>query len=108
MCGATLDIEAHSQGGIVAAYGITQASSQAQSSLRYFIPVGSPLNGTPLASIGVDVLGVVPFITALLSGSATDKAQAIIGSVPILGTTLAACKPRQFPLQIAPPSALLQ
>jgi hypothetical protein len=106
-CGATLDVEAHSEGGPVVMSGIIQASSQAQSSLRNLIGLGPPWQGTPMASVGVDTLGAVNFVTALLSASLHSNLAAIIGSVPILGTTISDWEAGAFIPQLAPNSTYL-
>lgn len=71
-CGDQIDIDAHSEGGPVAAYGITQAQTQAQGLIKNFIGLGNPWNGTPLANVRVIIPGFEPLPTALLNLPLSD------------------------------------
>jgi pimeloyl-ACP methyl ester carboxylesterase len=81
-CGNKIDVEAHSEGGLVAAYGITQASTTTKNLISNFIGLGNPWTGTLAASGAVTLGGFIPYSTVSM-GSIGFYAGAIAEYVPL-------------------------
>jgi Divergent InlB B-repeat domain len=96
-CKSQIDVEAHSEGGPVAAYGITQALPQTQGLIRNFIGLGNPWEGTPAAGVGVTVQGYGPLPTAFLDLSGTP--------VKVAGATIQSWLNAPFAAQLQPPAS---
>lgn len=96
-CGNQIDVEAHSEGGPVAAYGITQAQSQTQSLINNFVGLGNPWNGTAAANNLVSARGYVPLHTILLNLSSS--------SIKFLPTTLLGLLNGPYATQLQPPAS---
>jgi hypothetical protein len=106
-CGNSIDIEAHSEGGPVAASGVTQASPATQALITNFVGLGNPWAGTPTASGAATVQGFVPFTTMLMNPLLV--APGIIAEyVPMIqGRTIESVLNAPFLPQLAPGSSLL-
>jgi hypothetical protein len=62
-----LDVEAHSEGGPVSAYGVTLAQPSTQALIKNLVGLGSPWLGTPVAQAAVTIQGWSPLLTVLLN-----------------------------------------
>jgi hypothetical protein len=106
-CGNSIDIEAHSEGGPVAASGVTQASPATQALITNFVGLGNPWAGTPTASGGAAVQGFVPFTTMMMNPMLVP-AGVIANFVPLIqGRTIEDVLNSPFMPQLQPGSTLL-
>jgi hypothetical protein len=101
-CGDQIDVEAHSEGGPVAAYGIIQAQPKAQGLIKNFIGLGNPWNGTPLADPGVTIQGFEPLLTALLNLGLNNRSL-----FSVEGATIQSWLTGLFAHQLQPPGSPL-
>jgi len=107
-CGNEIDIEAHSEGGPVAASGIIQALPQTQSLIGNLVGLGNPWTGTAAANGGTALKGgFVPLTTELMDWLFPGAASHVVNSVPTQGKTLQAILNSPFVLQLESNSALL-
>lgn len=106
-CGYTIDVEAHSEGGPVAASGIMQVDSTTQPLINNLVGLGNPWDGTPTASGAAAINGVVPF-TTLLANPLLAPVGVIEGFVPLIqGRTAQSVLNSPFLPQLQPGSSLL-
>jgi len=106
-CGNNIDIEAHSEGGPVAATGVTLAGSAARNLITNFIGLGNPWDGTPAASAAGATQGFSPFTTVLMNSLLIGPG-IVAQYVPFLeGVTIQTALSSPFVQQLEPNSTFL-
>jgi hypothetical protein len=108
-CKNQIDIEAHSEGGPVAASGVLQASPNTQALITNFVGLGNPWAGTPTASGATTVQGYIPFTTMLMNPLlvAPGLIAQYLPLSQLQGRTIASVLNAPFLPQLAPGSPLL-
>jgi hypothetical protein len=103
-----IDIEAHSEGGPVAAEGIMQASTKAQGLITNFVGLGNPWLGTPAASATLLTAGFIPYTTLLMNPYLVAAGTAAADYAPIIqGMTISQVLSAPFMPELQPDSSLL-
>jgi hypothetical protein len=106
-CGYSIDIEAHSEGGPVAASAIMQADAATQALIDNFVGLGNPWDGTPTASGGTALHGILPF-TTVLGNPFLSTISGVAQIVPFLqGRTVQQVLNSPFMPQLEPGSSTL-
>ena len=109
-CGNPIDIEAHSEGGPVAAQGVYQADPAAQALIGNFVGLGNPWMGTPSATAASTPQGYIPITTILMSLNpilTPILGAAIVNSVSINDKSALQLTTASFLQQLQPGSQLL-
>lgn len=110
-CGDPIDIEAHSEGGPVAAEGVYQASAEAQALIGNFVGLGNPWMGTPSATAASTPQGYIPIGTILMSLNpilTPILGAAVVNSVSINDKSVIQLTESSFLQELQPGSQLLQ